>query len=44
MSISQQSILSGNLLPNCREEIQDFLKKMPSDIPNARKSISETTN
>ncbi|RLT21108.1 MAG: hypothetical protein DWI29_02600 [Planctomycetota bacterium] len=43
-SISQQSILSGNLPANLRKEIKDFFAKMRSDILKARKTTSETTN
>ena len=43
-SISQQSILSGNLPVNLRKEIKDFFAKMRSDILKARKATPGTTN
>ena len=43
-SISQQSILSGNLPVNLRKEIKDFFAKMRSDILKARKATPATTN
>lgn len=43
-SISQQSILSGNLPANLRREIKDFFGKLRADILKARKTVSGTTN
>ncbi len=43
-SISQQSILSGNLPANLRKEIKDFFAKMRGDILKARKATAGTTN